>query len=262
MAGISNVVRKTSEASVPSKSTSKAKTNTKNVTRVFSAANDNSPYAGDTSKNEVSNVARLHYADNDNDEYTPAPGTRDISKVQRETRPSKPISKAKAIKQKISAFRKAQNDNRLSVAKLKQVKSLADDVVDVANAGSAAWFIVGVTWELYLVQLIGAGIAINGIIALYAIENTALGYINFFGLASSFTSNFLYAGIAVTLAMGILTLILSIAILALRRVNMMRSYSLLIMALCLPMYVAPGFNLVPWYWLWLLYVVKSQVDKK
>lgn len=259
MAAVSNVVRKTSGTSASTKNTGHIKT--KNVTRIFNAANDNSPYAKDTSKNVVSNVAMLHYADNDNDEYVPAPGTRDISKVQRETKPSSPISKAKAITQKVGALRKAQNEDRLNVAKLAEVRNLTENVVDVAKAGSAAWFIVGITWELYLVQLIGAGISINGIIALYAIENTALGYLNFFGLASSFTSNFLYVGMAVTLAMGIFTLILSIAVLMTRRVNMLRSYSLLIIAVCLPLYLAPGFNLIPWYWLWLLYVVKSQVDK-
>ncbi len=157
---------------------------------------------------------------------------------------------------------RASNDHRLKPANMSRVKEVASKAVDITNAASAAWFIIGVTWILYMIQFVFALMSLIGISAMIAVGESWVGYIDFMDLFSGTAQSMAFVGMGMTAVMGIFTLIASIAIFMFRGVDINKSYSVPIMALCFALNTVPAASLVPWIWVWCLYVVKSQVNKQ
>lgn len=239
---ITNVVRKTGGKPTP-------KSNA-----VSSAANDNR--AG------FQNVKRELQAANDN-QSPERPYSYGISKVNKAWRQENSPSSfnSKVTRGAVSRLLRPQNNNRLQSAKVAPVKEVASTAVDVANAASAAWFIVGTTWIFYMVQFVAGVISLVGLLGLIAIQESWLSYADFFGFFSGMGEAATYTGMVICAAMGVFTLILAIIVFKFRGVAIARSHSVPLMALCFALNVAPGFNLFPWFWVWCLFVVKSQVGK-
>lgn len=140
------------------------------------------------------------------------------------------------------------------------IKNYAVKGERVIKATSATWFIIGITWILYVVQFIFAILSLIGMASLLAYDSSLVDYLDFFDFASDGGEMVMYTGMFISFAMGILTFIVALAIFVSRRVDSGRSLSIFVAALCFSSYAVPGLNLIPWAWLWCLYVVKSQID--
>jgi len=184
-----------------------------------------------------------------------------VSNVQRINRPANNNTEQRLPTNPSKRPKRATNDHHLKSARMAQVKEVAGKAVNVANAGSAAWVIVGVTWIFYMVQFVFALLSLMGISAMIAAGESWVGYADFFGILSDTAEVSTYAGMAITIAMGIFTLIVAIAIFLFRGVDIGRSYSVPLMAICFALNALPVTSLAPWIWVWCLYVVKSQINK-
>ena len=184
-----------------------------------------------------------------------------VSNAQRINRPANNNTEQRLPTNPSKRPKRTTNDHHLKSARMAQVKEVASKAVNVANAGSAAWFIVGMTWILYVVQFVFAILSLIGFSALFAAEESWLGYVDVLGLFSDTAGMMLFVGMGMTAAMGILTLIIAIALFIFRGVKINRGISGIIMAVCFAFNIVPGFNLAPWIWVWCLYVVKSQINK-
>lgn len=184
-----------------------------------------------------------------------------ITNVQRLNRPANDNSALGTSVITRRKFSRVSNDSRLKPASFSQVKQVATNASDTAMAASAAWFIVGTTWILYLVQFVFAVVSLAGLAGIVAVEDGWVGYLNVFGLLSDTAENTAYLGMGITTVMGIFTLIIAIAIFLFRGVDIAKGHSVPLMAICFALNAVPGTSLVPWIWLWCLYVVKSQINK-
>jgi hypothetical protein len=155
----------------------------------------------------------------------------------------------------------AGNDNRRPVSFADQTQKVTAKVTAVANATSATWFIMGLTWILYLIQLVFSVMALVGLGAVIAVEETIVNSVDFFGLLSGTGEIFFYVGMGMTLLVGVMTFLIAVMVFMFRGVVMARSASTLVAAVCFALYLFPGFSLVPWAWLWCFYVVKTQVSQ-
>lgn len=186
---------------------------------------------------------------------------QNISNVQRLNRPANENTEQRLPTNSPQRSIRASNDHKLKSASMSQVKEVASKAVDVANAGSAAWFIVGITWIFYMIQFVFALMSLIGISSMVAVGESWIGYVDFLGLLSDTSQDIAFIGMGVTAVMGIFTLIVAIAIFLFRRVEIGHSYSVPIMAVCFALNTVPAASLVPWIWVWCLYVVKSQINK-
>jgi hypothetical protein len=150
------------------------------------------------------------------------------------------------------------NDNRPSKNLVGQTREIATKVVATANATSATWLIIGLTWILYLIQLVFAAISLIGLGAVMAFGGSWLDFVDFLDLLSEGSELFFYLGIGMTLVVGVLTFLFAILVFMFRGVVITKSLSIIVAAVCFSLYLAPGVNLVPWAWIWCLYVVKTQ----
>ncbi|MCB9818843.1 hypothetical protein H6788_01550 [Candidatus Nomurabacteria bacterium] len=184
-----------------------------------------------------------------------------INNAQRLNRPANDNTVQRLPANPRQRLKRASNDHKLKPASMSQVKEVTSKAVAVANAGSAAWFIVGVTWIFYMVQFVFALVSLMGFATISAVAESWVGYVDFFGVFSDNAQDMTSAGIGMTAAMGIFTLIVAIVIFLFRGVDIARGNSVLIMAVCFALNTAPVASLVPWIWVWCLYVVKSQINK-
>ena len=184
-----------------------------------------------------------------------------VSNAQRINRPANNNTEQRLPTNPSKRPKRTTNDHHLKSARMAQVKEVASKAVNVANAGSAAWFIVGVTWIFYMVQFVFALVSLMGFATISAVAESWVGYVDFFGVFSDNAQDMTSAGIGMTAAMGIFTLIVAIVIFLFRGVDIARGNSVLIMAVCFALNTAPVASLVPWIWVWCLYVVKSQINK-
>lgn len=184
-----------------------------------------------------------------------------ITNVQRLNRPANDNAVLRASNPTGRKFTRASNDNKLKPARLSQVKEVANKASDVAKAASAAWFIVGMTWILYMIQFVFAAVSLVGLSGLAVLDDGWAGYADVFGLLSDTAEITTYVGMGITTVMGIFTLIMAIAIFLFRRVDIAKGHSVPLMAVCFALNAVPGTNIVPWVWVWCLYVVKSQINK-
>lgn len=145
---------------------------------------------------------------------------------------------------------------------LAQAQAIAGKATDVANAASAAWFVIGTTWILYMVQLVFSVLSLIGLVTLISVDGSWLGYVDFMNMLSGTAEDITYIGMAITATMGIFTMILAIMVFTFRGVNIGKGYSLPILGVCFALNATPGTSLVPWIWAWCLYVVKSQINNK
>lgn len=152
------------------------------------------------------------------------------------------------------------NSKRLQSAKSAPIKEIVGKTMDVATAATAAWTIVGATWILYMVQLVFSLLSLIGMASLITIDDSWLQTLDITGWSSDVVGLMTYIGMGVCGVMGIFTLIIAIMLFILRRVSILRSYSIIVMAVCFALNFAPGASFIPWIWLWCLYVVKSQAD--
>lgn len=127
----------------------------------------------------------------------------------------------------------------------------------ITRASTALLTIVAWTSFLYLIQFISASFAILSVGSLIMFEATGISYIDF-GLLTNGGEGVFFTSTGVVLAVGAFSLLIAIGVFMLRGVKINKELSLLVAALCFCLYVLPGFNLVPWAWMWSLYVVKSQ----
>lgn len=131
----------------------------------------------------------------------------------------------------------------------------------ITNAISATWSIIGLTWILFLIQLVFAAFELAGFGALVTLVESWLGYADVFGIIGTGSEIFWYIGMGGTLIIGIFTLIIAMAVYLLRGVEMGRGISPIIAAICLCLYLVPVVNLLPWMWGWCVYVIKTQADE-
>lgn len=191
---------------------------------------------------EVSNVERIYRPANDNKlktrrRRTPAPGTG---------------NRVPNVRFRRSALNRTPG-----------VSPAIEKGMAVANATAATWTIIGGTSFMYPIQLAFALLQVLGFFGLVALEESFLDYIDFFDFGTEAAERMFYISVAVLFVLGLVTLFTAIAVYTIRGVKMMGDgVGLIITAVCLALYVIPVFSLVPWMWLWCLYVVKSQVDKK
>lgn len=190
---------------------------------------------------EINNVERLYAPANDNKlktrrRQTPAPGTG---------------SRVPNTRSRMSALSRTAG-----------VSPAIEKGVAVAMAGAAMWAIIGGTSIIYPVQLVFALLQIIGLFGLIALEESYLDYIDIFDFGTEAAELMFYVSVAVLFVLGLSTLLIAISVFTVRRVKMMGSgVGIIFAAVCLALYTLPIFSLVPWIWLWCLYVVKSQADK-
>lgn len=189
---------------------------------------------------EVSNVERLYQPANDNKlktrrRRTPAPGTGNrVPNVR---------------------FR------RSALGRTAGVSPATEKVMNVVNAATATrsiLWIVGVTYPAHLALAL---LYLVGLASLITIEESFLDVIDVFDLASGMSELMFYVSLVVLFLMGLLTLILAVGMYVWRGVKVDTGISLPLAAVCLALYMAPVFNLIPWMLFWCLYVVKRQANE-
>ena len=159
---------------------------------------------------------------------------------------------------RLTSNNKRQTDTRLG--SLREQGGTIQKGVAVTRATSASWTIVAASSILYPVQLCVGAVSLAGLSVLVAVEGTWAGWLDAFGWFSSVGEELFFIAMGINLVIGVLTLMFAFLVFSLRGVSINRGISLIVAAICFSMYAAPVLNLLPWIWLWCLYVVKSQAD--
>lgn len=160
-----------------------------------------------------------------------------------------------------NGLRKSLNNKAVSakkaLAKLKGGDRKA--AVKAVRAGSALPTIIALTaifyfWQfLFAILLLGAyglGIAYN--------ESWTVTILSL-GLGGGIAKYMFGIGLIGTLFFYVFGLLAAGGIFISRKVNVLKSFSLLIIVLGLIACITPFFGLLPWVWIWALYVVKIQL---
>lgn len=140
-----------------------------------------------------------------------------------------------------------------------KTKSSELNVLATARAVRATWIIIGITGIWYPLQFYFFIISLLGLGGLIAVDTTVLGWFDFFGIFSGGAFGVYLLGMAVNSSLAILGFIIANGVFIISRVNCWnKSFSLIIAAVCLALSFIPILSFIPWLWLWLLYVTKSQ----
>lgn len=210
-------------------------------------ANDNYPLNNTVVNRGVRNVERETWTDSVQRSKT-EPRSDNISKVSVETVPKR-----------VGLAKRTLNPKKLA-SKVKQrtqaIKKTASSAQVATNIITATW------WNLGLLQLIGGTLYLLGLMWIIMSEETIIAYIDFVDIAVLGGEMLAYAGLTISFICGFMLLIIGILTFTARQISVIRSWSILVMVICLIMHAVPAISLIPGMYLWYLYVVTSQVRVK
>jgi len=137
-----------------------------------------------------------------------------------------------------------------------------DNLLEKAEAARAAWNVVLITSPLLVAQWAFAAVYIVGLIGWIGVEESLLEKINFFGIFSTFGELGTYLGFGMTASIGIMHFLIAGLVFLFSGVKFWKMENFFLRTtLCFAGYCAPAASLVPWVWLWCLYVALGQGKK-
>ena len=110
---------------------------------------------------------------------------------------------------------------------------------------------------LYIIQLFGAVLSITAFSSLVILDATGISYFDFGLLTGNAIGLFALASGMLLIAF-VFSFFIALFFLIKEGFHILVGLSLLISPVCLCLYLIPGFNLIPWVWVWAFYVVKNQ----
>lgn len=133
-----------------------------------------------------------------------------------------------------------------------------EKAADTAKAIDVARGVVLSTSVLYPVQFVCATLSIAGLLGWIGVEESWLNYADFFNVFSTSGELVYLTGVAGTVAIGLFELLIAIGSFFWFGVDAWSVKSFILWVFCFVGYYAPGFNLVPWAYVWCFYVVWKQ----